>query len=56
MLILEFPLSVLASRKELVLTSLNGKVQDVRVHFPAATLQIPALWPIGAGEVSCSDS
>ena len=50
-----FHLSVLAGRKELVLISLNGKVQGARVHFPATTLQIPALWPTGAGELSGPD-
>ena len=32
-----------------------GKVQGARVHFPAITLQIPALCPTGAGELSGSD-
>ena len=43
-----FHLSVLTSRKELVLFSLNGKVKGARVHFPATTPQIPAHWPTGA--------
>ena len=51
-----FHLLVLPGRKELVLSILNGKVQGARVHFAATTLQIPALWPTGAGELSRSDS
>ena len=31
------------------------KSRGARVHFPATTLQIPALWPTGAGELSGSD-
>ena len=51
-----FHLSALAGRKELVLSSLNGKAEGARAHFfPATTLQIPALWPTGAGELSDSD-
>ena len=42
--------------KELVLNGLNGKVQGTCVHFLATTLQIPVLWPTGAGELSGSDS
>ena len=47
------------AKKKLVLTSLNtlnGKVQGACMHFPATVLQIPALWPTGAGELSGSDS
>ena len=40
---------------ELVLTSLNGKVQSTCTIFPAITLQIPALLPTGAGKLSGSD-
>ena len=50
-----FHLSVLVGRKELVLASLNGKVQGARARVPATTLQIPAFWPTGAGELSGSD-
>ena len=50
-----FHLSFLASRKELVLASLNGKSKARAYVFPATTLQIPALWPTGAGELSGSD-
>ena len=32
-----------------------GKVQGARVRLPATALQIPALWPTGAGELSGSD-
>ena len=39
----------------MVLASLNGKVQGASVHFPATTLQISALWPTGAGELSGAD-
>ena len=46
----------LAGRKELVLASLKGKVQGARVHFPATTLQFPAIWPTGAQELSGSGS
>ena len=35
--------------------SLNGTVQRARVHFPATSLQVPAFWPTGAGELSASD-
>ena len=46
-----FHFSVLAGQKELVLTSLSWKDQGARAYiFPATTLQIPALWPTGAGE------
>ena len=31
------------------------KSQGARVHFSLQTLQIPALWPTGAGELSGSD-
>ena len=48
-----FHLSVMASRKELVLASLNGTVQGI---FPATTHQFPALWPTGARELNSSDS
>ena len=48
-------LSVLTGRKELVVDSFNGKVQDVRVFFPTTTLQIPAIWPTGAAKPSGSD-
>ena len=44
-----------SDRKELILASLNGKVQGGVYIFPATTLQIPALWPTGAGELSGSD-
>ena len=50
-----FPLSGLAGRKELDLASLNGRSKARAYIFPATTLQIPALWPIGAGELSGSD-
>ena len=50
-----FHLSVLAAVKELVLASLDEKIKGARVHFPATTLQIPALWPTGVGELSGSD-
>ena len=39
----------------LVLASLNEKVQSARLHLSATTLQIPALWLTGAGELSGSD-
>ena len=32
-----------------------GKVQVARVRFSATALQIPALWPTGAGELSGAD-
>ena len=36
---------------------LNGKVELARAYiFPATTLQIPALWPTGAGELSGSEA
>ena len=41
--------------KELVLASLDEKIKGARVHFPATTLQIPALWPTEVGELSGSD-
>ena len=52
-----FHFSALAGRKELVLTSLNGRPRSTaHAHtFPATTLQIPALWPTGKGELSGSD-
>ena len=44
---------ILAGRNELVLASLNGKVQGVHVHFSRHSS--PALWPTGVGELSGSD-
>ena len=36
----------------------SGQFQwkGTRVHFPAKTLPIPALWPTGAGKLNGSDS
>ena len=50
-----FHLSVLAGRKELVLASVNGKVQGACVHFSRHNSPDSALWPTGAGELSGSD-
>ena len=44
-----------AENIKLVLVSVKGKFQGACVHFPATTLQIPALRPTEAGELSGSD-
>ena len=46
---------VLVGRKEMVLASLDGKSKGRACIFPATALQIPALWPSRAGELSGSD-
>ena len=45
----------LAGRKELVLASLNGKVQGARVHFSRHNSPNSRALPTGVGEVSGSD-
>ena len=44
-----------AENIKLVLVSVKGKFQGACVHFPATTLQISALRPTEAGELSGSD-